>query len=53
MGSAELAAGVDAVTLDDLRRVGERALAGSSARVVLGPKAALAATGAFAEALNN
>lgn len=50
--SAELAEGIDAVTVEDLRRVGERALAGASARAVLGPKAALVAAQAFAEALN-
>lgn len=49
--SAELAAGIDAVSVDDLRRVGERALAGASARVVLGPKAAGAAAEAFARRL--
>jgi hypothetical protein len=49
--SAELAAGIDAVTVDDLRRVGARALSGAAARVVLGPKAASAAAKAFAKAL--
>ena len=50
--SAELAAGIDAVTVEDLKRVGARALAGASARVVLGPKAAGAAADAFAGALS-
>jgi predicted Zn-dependent peptidase len=50
--AAELSASIDAVTLDDLRRVGERALSGqASARAVLGPKSALPAAAAFHEAL--
>jgi predicted Zn-dependent peptidase len=50
--SAELAEAIDAVTLDDLRRVGRRALdPGRSAGAVLGSKAALGAADAFAEAL--
>lgn len=49
---AELSAGIEAVTLRDLRRVGDRALHGKlSARAVLGPKAAGPAAAAFHEAL--
>jgi len=50
--AAELSASIDAVTLDDLKRVGARALSnGASARAVLGPKAALPAATAFQEGL--
>ncbi len=49
---SELAEGVEAVTLDDLSRVGRRALeAARSARAVLGPKAATGAAEAFHETL--
>ena len=52
LGSPELAAGIDAVTLDDLSRVGHHALAaGKSAQAVLGPREASAAAAAFQEAL--
>jgi len=47
----ELAIEIAAVTLDDLRRVGARVLAGGSVRAVLGPKSSLAAAAAFAEAM--
>jgi predicted Zn-dependent peptidase len=50
--SAELAGAIDAVTLDDLRRVGARILGGSSAGAVLGPKKALDAVNAFQVALS-
>lgn len=50
--TAEVAAEIDAVDLDDLRRVGERMIgAGRSASAVLGPAKALAAGAAFAETL--
>jgi predicted Zn-dependent peptidase len=50
--SHELSDAIDAVTVDDLRRVGERLLLnGSSAGAVLGPKAALGAVEAFRSAL--
>ncbi len=50
--SAELSAAIDAVTLDDLRRVGGRALeSGRTAGAVLGGQRALGAAEAFAEAL--
>lgn len=49
---AELAASIDLVSLSDLKRVGEWALAGKrSARAILGPKSALPAAAAFHEAL--
>jgi predicted Zn-dependent peptidase len=49
---AELAAGIDAVSTRDLRRIGDRALHNRlSARAVLGPKAAAPAAAAFHEAL--
>jgi predicted Zn-dependent peptidase len=51
LAPAELAEGIDAVTLSDLKGVGVAALAGASARAVLGPKAALVAADVFAEAL--
>jgi predicted Zn-dependent peptidase len=52
MASEDLADGIDAVTLADLTRVGENALAaGKSAQAVLGPKQASAAAQAFQEAL--
>jgi predicted Zn-dependent peptidase len=48
----EIAEGVDAVTADDVRAVGERALAdGRSAAAVLGSKRAVAAAPVFAQAL--
>jgi predicted Zn-dependent peptidase len=50
--SAELAEAIDVVTLEDLRRVGARILAGGrSAGAVLGPKSAAGAVNAFREAL--
>jgi predicted Zn-dependent peptidase len=50
--SHELAAAIDAVTSEDLRRVGERVLgSGLSAGAVLGPKAAAGAVDAFRAAL--
>ncbi len=51
-GADELAARIDAVTAEDLRRVGERVLAPRrAATAVLGPKAATGAGEAFGEAL--
>lgn len=51
-GSHELAEAIDAVTTEDLRRVGGRLLqAGGSAAAVLGPKSAQGAADAFREAL--
>lgn len=50
--SAELSEAIDAVTLDDLRRVGTRVLEPRrSAGAVLGARSALGAADAFAEAL--
>ena len=49
--SAELSDAIDAVTPDDLRRVGARVLSGPSAGSVLGPKKALDAVDAFRTAL--
>ncbi|MBX7249651.1 MAG: insulinase family protein [Caulobacteraceae bacterium] len=50
--AAEVRAEIDAVTLGDLRRVGERILAPRrAAAAVLGPRAALAAPDAFEKAL--
>ena len=50
--AAELAERIDAVSIPDLRRVGERVIAeGRSATAVLGPKRAGGAGEAFAEAL--
>jgi predicted Zn-dependent peptidase len=49
--SAELAAAIDMVTEDDLRRVGARVTGGASAGAVLGPKKALDAVDAFRTAL--
>jgi predicted Zn-dependent peptidase len=52
LSSGELATGIDAVSLADLKRVGENALAsGKSAQAVLGPRVAGAAAQAFSEAL--
>jgi predicted Zn-dependent peptidase len=52
LDSADLAAGIDAVSLADLTRVGENALSlGQSAQAVLGPRQAGAAAQAFQEAL--
>ncbi|WP_346427372.1 pitrilysin family protein [Caulobacter sp. 17J65-9] len=49
---AEIRAGVDETSLDDLKRVGERALSPARAAVaVLGPRAAFGAAKAFAPAL--
>ena len=51
--SAELSEAIDAVTRDDLRRVGERLLEPRrSAGAVLGPKRALGAVEAFDRALS-
>jgi predicted Zn-dependent peptidase len=51
--SAELSGAIDAVTLEDLRRVGERVLAPRrSAGAALGPRRALAAVEAFDRALH-
>ena len=50
--SAELSAAIDAVTVADLRRVGERLLApGRTAGAVLGPKRAMGAVEAFDRAV--
>ncbi|HEX8569866.1 MAG TPA: pitrilysin family protein [Caulobacteraceae bacterium] len=50
--SAELSQAIDAVTLEDLRRLGERLLSpGRSAGAVLGPKRAMGAVDAFDRAL--
>ena len=50
--SAELAEHIDAVSLDDMKRVGERAVStGVAARAVLGPAAASAAAAAFDKGL--
>jgi predicted Zn-dependent peptidase len=52
LSSAELAEGIDAVTLADLKRVGERALSlEKSAGAVLGPKIAAGAAEAFQASL--
>jgi predicted Zn-dependent peptidase len=52
LSAEELASGIDAVSLADLRRVGQNALApGKSAQAVLGPRVAGAAAQAFAETL--
>lgn len=52
LSSQELAAGIDAVTLEDLSRVGQHMLsAGKSAQAVLGPRQAGAAAAAFQETL--
>jgi predicted Zn-dependent peptidase len=51
IGPRELAAGIDAVTLDDLKRVGARVAApGRQALAVLGPRRAAAALDVFAPA---
>jgi predicted Zn-dependent peptidase len=49
---AELAAGVEAVTEADIRRVGERVLSGRPTLAVLGPKRAGEAVKAFEKALS-
>ena len=49
--SHDLSEAIEAVTLDDLRRVGACLLGGGSAGAVLGPKAAMGAVDAFQVAL--
>jgi hypothetical protein len=52
VATTEVAAGIDAVGLEDLRRVGERMIAaGRSASAVLGPARAAQAGRVFAETL--
>ena len=50
--SHDLSEAIDAVSADDLRRVGARVLSGRSAGAVLGPKAAMGAVEAFQAALH-